>query len=109
MAEDVIYSYTDEQAIEDGVLVDVSGLGLSKDGIMVTRVTGNLWKDYSDDANSAKYCIKRILDKSERASGSKPHKGGWNFYVYKDKVSGKSVWSIVNEWGTLTMMYPEDY
>ena len=39
----VIYEYTDKQAVDDGVLVDISGLGLTLDGKPINRMTGTLY------------------------------------------------------------------
>ena len=42
----VIYEYTDKQALEDGVLVDISSLGVKYKDILVNRMTQSVWDEF---------------------------------------------------------------
>src|SRR5438477_8437807 len=46
LSEQVIYAYTDDMALDDGVLVDISSLGLSFKSKPINRITATLfWQE----------------------------------------------------------------
>src|ERR1044071_1511175 len=46
---EVIFAYTDADALNDGVLVDISSLGLAFESKPINRITGNLFWQMQPD------------------------------------------------------------
>ena len=42
---DLIYAYTDADAVRDGVLIDLSAAGVTHQGRPINRVTAAVWTD----------------------------------------------------------------
>jgi hypothetical protein len=98
----VIFSYTDRQALDDGVLVDVSRL--SKHGI--NRITRALYGwlggfekpgDFATEYRGLEDAAKVALDRSEDKEFLE--------FTYKDA----KFFLAQNETGYRTLMFPEDY
>jgi hypothetical protein len=101
--ENVIFSYTDMEALMDGVLVSVKMPP-------VNRVTRAVFDDFAEDLGGPNnpgmqwdlgplHCaITAIL--AARADSD-----GWRSGSYQ----GKKLWLVPNEVGGLTLMFPEDY
>ena len=102
MNEEIIFAYTDEQALEDGVLVDTSQiLGC----LGINRVTRAVWDAYvTDMGGGIVQDITRLKAIAEKVKSVKPD-DGW--YVYK--IGDVTLWCIPNEANGLTLMLPEDY
>ena len=121
--EDVIYSYTDEQALEDGVLVSVRGLA----PFPINRVTRALWEHFTRPIGNMPLALggspvtdTTMLSRLGDAVGAKIKAGdlqeGWVIMEFE----GKKIWALPNEtiynptkppydkqgW---TIMFPEDY
>jgi len=98
----VIFSYTDQQALEDGVLVDVSHL--SHHG--VNRITRSLygWLGGFDRSDEFKSEYRDLEDMAKTALGKSTDKEFLEF-SYK----GKRFFFCDNETGYKTIMFPEDY
>ncbi len=106
MTEDfeVIDSYTDREAVEDGVLVPVSGEG------GVNRVTRAVFDRFTKPMGSSPMTgpVTDIgpLMEAIRAMVKVPvDEDGWRTGAY----DGEKIWVVPNEIGGLTMMFPEDY
>jgi hypothetical protein len=106
---EVISTYTDKQAVEDGVLVAVS------DKDRVTRAAFDFLcklhpcdDQAKQDAMVADYVVHVLLAQHGReARRIYDHNiGGGIFSFYQ---SQKRMWIIPNEIGGLTLMFPEDY
>ena len=105
MTEDnIISSYSDDQAIDDGVLVP---LFFSK----VNRVTRPVF-DYfvkSPEENvtfiEMIFKITPLRDAVEAISKVRPDGDGWRKLNYQ----GKELWLVPNEVGGFTLMFPDDY
>jgi len=100
--ENVIFSYTDAEALADGVLVSV-------DASPVNRVTRAVFDHLAPqlefrgrgplfDLSSLRGAISAVL-------ALKPDEGGWRRGSYE----GKELWLVPNEVEGLTLMFPEDY
>ena len=90
--------YTDEQALADGVLVDLSSLGLHFRGRPVNRITGGLLAAF-----------RPFLDAGlDRASALRTK---LRYAYYKGDIwqVPPGLWLIENEVGGWTLMRPEDY
>ncbi|HSE98687.1 MAG TPA: hypothetical protein VLD57_10525 [Blastocatellia bacterium] len=95
--------YSDAQAIEDGVLVDVSSLNVSFARMPINRMTKHLWAEFeplftTNGAMDLGALAKALRTKCEMAV----YRGGiWTLPPH--------LWLIENEVGGWTLMYPEDY
>lgn len=106
MAEDnnVIVEYTDRQAVEDGVLVPISGEG------GVNRITRAAFDYFTELMGSSSITgpvanIGPLMDAIRAMLGIEPDADGWRTGTYQ----GKELWLVPNEIGGLTLMFPEDY
>ena len=106
---DVVFAYTDAQAVADGVLVDIGGWGLQFRGRPVNRMTRTVWVElepyayigvqagrYRDVAESLRHMVATKLRHSGEAGGDVM------------KVPPR-YWLLENETGGWTLMAPEDY
>ncbi len=95
-----ISQYTDQDALEDGTIVDISSLNLLFQGVPVNRMTRSLWEDLQPfvKAEAALYkdnemrALTQIMATKIRLA------------FYKGDI-----WLIENEADGWTAMYPEDY
>ncbi len=106
---DVVFVYTDAQAVADGVLVDIALWGLAFRGRPVNRMTRTVWDElepfaqvhvdaglYHDLAESLKHMVATKLEASGEGGGD----------VVKVPPS---YWLLENELGGWTLLRPEDY
>ena len=101
--EKIIYEYTDAQAIEDGVLVEVS-CGA------VNRVTCAVFDHFARRLENSPVGLEAFdmtpLTATIRAVlGVMPDEDGWRKSIYE----GKEYWLVPNEVQGLTLMFPDDY
>ena len=102
---EVISSYTDREAVEDGVLVPWTGPG------KVNRITRAVFDHFTTAIGSSPLTgpvtdvtrLARVVD----AVLANPPDGddGWRSGTH----DGKKLWLAPNEVGGLTLMFPEDY
>lgn len=106
---DIIYEYTDEQAIEDGVIIPVSHLRLEVQSVLVDRISQGLWvkvvtgmttdeEGGLDNAELIQKFGELIASPAQRQ----------NNLIQFDTRYGL-VWAVENERGRWTLMLPEDY
>jgi len=100
----VIVEYSDQQAVEDGVLVSVSGEG------KVNRVTRAVFDHFtrpleSSPATDQVNDITRLQDAIRALLKVEPDQDAWRTGTYV----GKELWLIPNEVGGLTLLFPDDY
>ena len=122
---EVIYAYTDQMAIDDGVLVDISSLNLGFEGKPINRITATLfWElkpnyplseadlqefvaedtDYESEAiNFDMNALKQDLEKHLAE-----FIGTGRIRELTDPVIG-NVWLVENELNGWTLMRPSDY
>jgi hypothetical protein len=93
--KDIIDIYTQEQAIEDGVLIKVGSFANGKPIIITT----NLFHEVKDK-------IKEIIDKSIQMLKQKNSED--DEYMKLRVIEKNKIWAILNTEG-LTIMKPEDY
>jgi hypothetical protein len=102
-AFEIIVAYTDKQAIEDGVLVSVSGEG------RVNRVTRAVFDHFTEPLGSSPATgevtdITRLQDAIRTLLKVEPDEDAWRTGTYE----GKKLWLIPNEVGGLTLLFPDD-
>jgi hypothetical protein len=99
----IISSYTDAQAVEDGVLVEW-------DDLQVNRVTRAVFDHFTHSMGSSSLTgvvtnitpLRRVIQTmlAIEADGD-----GWRVGTYNNK----QLWLVPNEVSGLTLMFPEDY
>ena len=98
----VIFSYTDREALDDGVLVDVSRL--TKGG--VNRITASVYGFLGGDNKADDFAPKyRELEDAARDALAKSKDKDLAEFNYKCQ----RFWFMDNEVGGKTIMFPEDY
>ena len=103
--EDVIYAYTDSNALEDGVLADVSALGLrTPKGAPVNRITASIVVMIGIDASPGPKKPDLPKLRAMVTSCGRESKG-W----FVGEYDGTKLWLVDNEVGGYTLMLPEDY
>lgn len=119
MAEEepiIISRYTDDQAVEDGVLADLVALGaiVRFMGLPVNRITGHLFADLKPfveadlplfDGNFGKALASILRTKCQLAQGS-PDNTGEIGDIWRIPPN---LWLVRNEVLGWTVMYPDDY
>lgn len=101
--EDIIDSYTDAQAVEDGFLVEVGYMP-------VNRVTRTVFDRFTHQVESSPQLgmvtdtvpLRRLIQKMLAVEADAD---GWRKGTYADK----ELWLVPNEVGGLTLMFPKDY
>jgi hypothetical protein len=101
--ENIIVSYTDAQALEDGVLVEV-------DDLQVNRVTRAVFDHFtrpmeSSTATGVVADITPLRGVIQTMLAVEADAGGWRVGAYE----GKELWLVPNEVSGLTLMFPADY
>jgi hypothetical protein len=102
-AAEIIVSYTDAEALDDGVLV-------AMDSLPVNRVTRAVFDHFTHPMGNSPLTgvvidittLRRVIQKmlEVEADGD-----GWRVGAY----AGKPLWLVPNEVDGLTLMFPEDY
>jgi len=110
---EVISTYTDKEALDDGILVDL-GERVSFRGFPVNRMTRHLFDDLGPFAeaeaplfqSNVNRALASILEtKCTSAQGDPGNTGEvGDIYTIPPKL-----WLVRNEVGGWTVMYPEDY
>ncbi len=102
--ENIIASYTDAEALEDGVLV-------AFDASPVNRVTRAVFDHFTQPLGTREIGGPPVIDLNplqwaiEATVAWKPDKDGWRCGSYE----GMELWLVPNEVNGLTLMFPEDY
>ena len=101
---EVISVYTDADALEDGVLVDISELRVSFRGMPINRMTQALWSDFEPffEGEDGKVDLKALASTLRTKCSMASNTGG--IWTLPPKL-----WLLENEVGGWTMLYPEDY
>jgi hypothetical protein len=101
--QNVIASYTDAEALEDGVLVEW-------DDLQVNRVTRAVFDHFTQPMGSSPLTgvviditpMRRVIQTMLKVEADGD---GWRVGAYE----GKDLWLVPNEVNGLTLMFPEDY
>jgi hypothetical protein len=102
--EEIIFEYTDAQALEDGVLVEVS-CGA------VNRVTRAVFDHFARPmgivpaSGLMQFDFTPVTAAIRTVLGVTPDEDGWRKSTYE----GKELWLVPNEVRGLTLMFPEDW
>jgi len=100
----VISTYTDSQALDDGVLVAVSGEG------GVNRVTRAVFDHFAKPMGESPGTgpvidIGPVMEAIRAMLKIAADQDGWRTGTYQEKM----LWLVPNEVKGLTLMFPEDY
>ena len=101
--ENIIASYTDAEAVEDGVLV-------AMDSLPVNRVTRAVFDHFTQPMGSSPLTgvvtdITPLRKVIQTMLAVEADTDSWRIGVYENK----QLWLIPNEVSGLTLMFPEDY
>ena len=101
---EIIDAYTDANALNDGVLVDISKLRIYFLGRLANRITATLWSDlqaflFDDDGISHELKLARLLRTKVQRAYFKD--GSWTIPPF--------LWIVTNEVGGWTILYPSEY
>jgi len=95
-----ISTYSDSQALEDGVLVEIPGEG------GVNRATRAVFDEFVHPIGNPRLGVLNItplMDVVRSMLKIEPDADGWRTVTYQ----GKELWLIPNEIGGLTLMFTE--
>ena len=101
--------YTDADAQEDGILIDVSGFGVKFNGRVINRVT--VGADLAiglqkKETATAKNNLQFIAD---NASFDGKGETAWGIFEPDARLGNEKFWLIPNEVGGYTLMLPSEY
>ncbi len=101
--ENIIASYTDAEALEDGVLV-------AMDSLPVNRVTRAVFDHFTSPMGTSPQSgvvidITPLRGVIQTMLKVEADEDGWRVGAYE----GKQLWVVPNEVSGLTLMFPEDY
>jgi hypothetical protein len=102
--------YTDADARDDGIISDISNLGIYFNGRQVNRITIGAADALQMDEKqpvTARNNLKFVADHSEiddEGSGDP-----WGIFRPDPRLGNKKLWLVPNEVHGYTLMRPEDY
>lgn len=117
--DDLVFSYTDEEAVDDGILIPFT----TRRGDTGHRLTTNAYTELSqyhrqhgcadyDDAALLRFFFNELLPLVGTAHETYRHAGilrtDYKFSVI-NKQQAETLWYLPNEKGGITMMLPSDY
>jgi hypothetical protein len=107
---EVISSYTDKQAVADGVLVDLpaAGIEVEYNGRRIDRCTIALWGAFERTAQSIAALLEALCGEAVDTAGP----GEDRDYMYRlPDIEGARVWLVENGelGGSWTVMFASDY
>jgi len=112
----VIFSYTDDDAVMDGILGDITGLKVKFRDLPVNRITRTLWEDLQpfliDHSKAEKALGIEMPTKMEQLTSILVAKlklarnSSDDDYLY---ILPGNVWLVKNEVNGYTCMRPDDY
>ena len=117
---DVIFAYTDEMALDDGVLVDIESLGLTFEGKPIKQITATLfWQErlkyplsdeqlaeHLDNCGDDEEPINFDLEAFGKAIAAQLPAAGGSDYL---RTLPGPIWIVENEVNGWTLMLPSDY
>ena len=102
---EIISMYTDDQAVSDGVLADISSFNIFLDGKPVNRITGYLYDELMRSVCHDTQKLRSVL-KTKLSLAAMPKDDPQDGYFYLVPLN---LWAVRNEVGGYTLMFPEDY
>jgi len=117
---EIIFAYTDDMALDDGMLVDISSLGLAFEGKPINRMTAALfWQEQKNYPLSDAQLAEQLADCNDdhepvnfdlkafgKAITAKLAQAGGSDYL---RTLPDGIWLVENETGGWTLMLPSDY
>ena len=102
-SENIIYEYTDAQAIDDGVLAEVSCGAVNRVTSAVIYHFARRMEDLPE--GEVRFDMTPLMATIRAVREVTPDEDGWRKSTYE----GKELWLVPNEVQGLTLMFPEDY
>jgi hypothetical protein len=108
--KDIISVYTDEQAVEDGVLVSITTLGMTYCGIAIDRMTGTSFEYFHKKASGKQNELEAMKQAiAEKVGTAYDPDGDGYLIVIPEKGDEGRLWLVKNERNNYTMMFPSEY
>lgn len=113
---EIISTYDDEQAIEDGVLLPLRAGGKDTGHRITRNAYETLRREYENEGWDGSYLRQFVLNETLPLTPYAKHR--WNTgglfktdYRFRSKrdSEGAVLWYVPNELGGITVMLPEDY
>jgi hypothetical protein len=102
----IISTYSDANAIDDGWLKDISHFNVIFNGKLINRVTSPTFMTVNLNEDSAKETLSLI---AVNAKFDGHGEDAWGIFQMKNKFESEKFWLIPNEVGGYTLMLPDDY
>lgn len=106
---EIISVYSDADAIDDGVISDISELGIEFNGKPINRITDSaemVLKLSDKTPAAAKTDLQFIADNSEK---DRDGADAWGIFQPRDDFGNEKLWLVGNEIDGYTLMLPSDY
>lgn len=108
-SSEIISIYTDDDAVEDGVLIDISGFGIKFNNRIINRITQGaetvlnlLEKQRATAKNNLQFIADRAAQDGEGFDA-------WGIFEPEARLGNEKLWLVCNELGGYTLMLPADY
>lgn len=106
---EAISIYTDTDAMEDGIVQDVSAFGVSFNGKIINRVTvgAGLLLDLENKQTATTKNHLQFISDNSRPDGE--DEDAWGIFEPHEKFGNEKLWLVSNEIKGYTLMLPEEY
>ena len=104
----VISVYTDADALMDGTLSDVSGIGVYFNGRLIMRITQGAGCLLNIEHASSEALKQNLEYISVNCRKDREGADAWGIFE-PNAVIGKALWLVLNEVGGYTVMLPSEY
>lgn len=101
--------YTDEDAQDDGILIDVSGLGVKFNGKYINRVTCGVSALLELSGKDSAIIKNRLRFIAGNSTKDRQGSDAWGTFEPHAQLGGEKLWLVGNEIGGYTLMLPEEY
>lgn len=102
----IISSYTDNDAVEDGWLKDISKHNVQFNSKVINRVTSPAFVTANLNEDSAKETLSMIAVNAKFDGNDEE---AWGIFQMKKMFGGEKLWLVPNEVNCYTLMLPDDY
>ncbi|MGC2239098.1 MAG: hypothetical protein WA584_23285 [Pyrinomonadaceae bacterium] len=104
-----IYTYTDEDALEDGTLLDFTFFGVKFNGLVINRATANAGLALEVQEGNENIVKNHLQFIAENCRKDRKGADAWGIFEPDARHGNVNLWLVPNETGGCTLMLPEDY
>jgi len=106
---EIISIYTDTDAIEDGVLVDVAVHNIPFNGKIINRVTAGVWSLLEMAEMDSAILKNRLQFISGNSKKDREDSDAWGIFEAHPHLGNAKFWLVGNEIGGYSLMLPSEY